>query len=284
VGDDGVGAGRKPRPDYDLEPQADYEQGVPRRRLPLTPAWLAGHVAVLLAVVLCVNLGLWQVRRLHQRRAENSVIRARIHPPSSLPDAGWQPGSAPAVVYRGVRAEGRYDPAHEFLVRYRTHEGLPGYGVITPLVTADGVVLVDRGWVPLEFGDRWPADRAVAPAGDVTVTGWLSGPHRSRTKPVAPSPARAKPGLIADVAAAQLRPLLPYDRVYELTLVADGSQDRFPAPAGLPDLSEGPHRSYAFQWFSFAAIALIGWSAIVVTSERKRKPSPAASPAGQPTA
>jgi cytochrome oxidase assembly protein ShyY1 len=31
-----------------------------------------------------------------------------------------------------------------------------------------------------------------------------------------------------------------------------------PVPAPLPELTEGPHRSYAIQWFLFAAIALVG--------------------------
>jgi surfeit locus 1 family protein len=35
---------------------------------------------------------------------------------------------------------------------------------------------------------------------------------------------------------------------------------RLPPPA----LDEGPHLSYAIQWFSFAAIALIGGAAVAV--------------------
>ena len=30
-----------------------------------------------------------------------------------------------------------------------------------------------------------------------------------------------------------------------------------------PSLDEGPHRSYAIQWFSFAAIALVGGTLLV---------------------
>lgn len=46
---------------------------------------------------------------------------------------------------------------------------------------------------------------------------------------------------------------------------------REPLPAGAelpvrpdpPDTSRGPHLGYAVQWFSFAAIALIGWAALM---------------------
>jgi len=238
-----------------------------------SPRWIIGHVVVAVAVGVCATLGLWQLDRRSERRAENERVKDRIEHPVPLPADGFTAGSTAGLRYRGVSVTGRYDQAHEFLVRYRSREGLPGYGVITPLVTPDGAVLVDRGWVPLDWGERWPVSDAAPPTGEVRVDGWLAAPHRSRVEPTAPSPATGKPGLVADVAAPQLRPLLPYDRLYELTLVADGPTDRFPAPVGLPDISEGPHLSYAFQWFCFGAIALIGWIALVVSAGRGRSAS-----------
>ena len=51
--------------------------------------------------------------------------------------------------YARVRATGRYDAAHQLLVRNRPLEGQVGYYVLTPLVTDAGpALLVDRGWVP----------------------------------------------------------------------------------------------------------------------------------------
>ena len=52
-----------------------------------------------------------------------------------------------------------------------------------------------------------------------------------------------------------------------------------PTPAGFPDplppldLGDGPHRSYAIQWFAFATLTAVGWVVLV----RRR-----ASSAGQP--
>jgi surfeit locus 1 family protein len=43
-----------------------------------------------------------------------------------------------------------------------------------------------------------------------------------------------------------------------------------PAPAPLPELSEGPHLGYALQWFAFATIALVGY---VVLLRRGRRPA-----------
>ena len=52
-----------------------------------------------------------------------------------------------------------------------------------------------------------------------------------------------------------------------------------PVPEPPPQLSEGPHLSYAFQWFAFATIAAVGYVTLVrrevhradlVTSLRRR--------------
>jgi cytochrome oxidase assembly protein ShyY1 len=62
--------------------------------------------------------------------------------------------------------------------------------------------------------------------------------------------------------------MLPYP-VSRLYLVATEQDTTRPvgqrvARLRLPALDEGPHLSYALQWFAFAAIALIGGAAVAV--------------------
>jgi len=57
---------------------------------------------------------------------------------------------------------------------------------------------------------------------------------------------------------------------------AVGPQDALPIPADPPDLGEGPHLGYAVQWFSFAAIGLIGW--LVIVARRQVPPRSAPRP------
>jgi surfeit locus 1 family protein len=67
---------------------------------------------------------------------------------------------------------------------------------------------------------------------------------------------------------ATVSSLLPYpvSRLYLVATEQDTTKPvaqrvvRLPAPA----LDEGPHLSYALQWFAFAAIALIGGTAVAV--------------------
>jgi cytochrome oxidase assembly protein ShyY1 len=42
-------------------------------------------------------------------------------------------------------------------------------------------------------------------------------------------------------------------------------------PVVKPDLSEGPHLSYAVQWFIFSACAAVGWVLAVRYSAAKRR-------------
>jgi surfeit locus 1 family protein len=69
---------------------------------------------------------------------------------------------------------------------------------------------------------------------------------------------------------AALRRQFPYRLLdVQLQLVPDDSRGlprRLPAPT----LDEGPHIGYAIQWFSFAAIAVIGWIVLLGRDHRNR--------------
>ena len=74
-------------------------------------------------------------------------------------------------------------------------------------------------------------------------------------------PRRTRAGSIRALDVGGIASSLPYD-VFPLPLqLAEQTPPqpgRLPAPVPLPELSEGPHLSYAIQWFSFAAIAVVG--------------------------
>ena len=51
-------------------------------RFLLRPRWIAFTVVVVTAIVVMVNLGFWQLRRLDERRAFNDAVAARIDQPA----------------------------------------------------------------------------------------------------------------------------------------------------------------------------------------------------------
>jgi surfeit locus 1 family protein len=192
--------------------------------------------AVLVAAV-CVRLGIWQLDRLAQRRAGNAALAARL----ALPPLELQ-GARPAdsVSQRRVVAHGVYDFAAERTWVGRSFQGTPGVALITPLRLAGGAaVLVDRGWAPSP--DAFHVDHALYREPDTaTVTGIALIPPRGR----------------GDVSVAGF---LPFVIQLETPDPAAGLPRRWPLPA----LDNGPHLSYAVQWFSFAVIALVGTAVLI---------------------
>ena len=93
---------------------------------------------------------------VRQARATGSGTGACTGRPSGTPSraapthpcrwAAQACGSLPR--FKRIAVAGSWDAAHQFLLDNRSHGGLPGYEVLTPLQLADGrVLLVDRGWV-----------------------------------------------------------------------------------------------------------------------------------------
>ena len=202
---------------------------------------LAAGVVVLSLAAVCVRLGFWQLHRLGERRARNAAIAAaRALPPVELPVGHLMPD---ALRDRRVVARGAYDYIHERVWAGRTYEGVPGVALMTPLRLANGsAVFVDRGWVPSPDGMH--IDHARFHEGDSAAVRGLALPlPRGR----------------GDVDPARLRDSLPY-AVLPIVVQLDETAGRVPGLARwrTPALDNGPHLSYAIQWFSFAVIAVVG--------------------------
>lgn len=215
---------------------------------------------VLAVAALCVSLGLWQLRRLDERRDLNArIVEGLEAQEEPLADALDEPPEA--LAYRRVTATGRYLPEQEVLLGPRSRDGAPGYDVLTPLLTGDGGILVNRGWVPFALSSP-PIAEAAPPEGDVTVTGYLL-PSReaARAGPVG----AAELDFVSDVDIDRLQgqisiPLAP---VYLVRTGQSPALGDLPRPGTTPELDEGPHLSYAVQWFLFATIAVVGYPFLV---------------------
>jgi len=187
---------------------------------------------------LCVWAAFWQLDRLRQRRRHNAALAARLALPPL--EARSRSLTADSAKQRRVTAKGVYDFSAERTWVGRSFEGTPGVALITPLRLADGsVVLVDRGWAPSP--DAFHVDHRLYREPDTaTVTGIALIPPRGR----------------GDVSVAGF---LPFVIQLETPDPAAGLPRRWPLPA----LDNGPHLSYAVQWFSFALIALVGTAVLI---------------------
>lgn len=239
------------------------------------PKWLLFHVAVVALVVLMVNLGFWQLHRLQDRREFNAEVRARagepVVPVEDVVDLGTD---AADVQWRTVTASGRYLADEQVLVVNRSQDGFSGVNVVTPLELADGsIVLINRGFVAATLEVPAP------PAGEVVVTGRLRESQERTLGQLTEADGDLTEVFRIDIPrlAEQLpAPVLP---VYVDLLTADPSPGDLPVPLPDPDLSEGPHLSYMFQWWIFSVCAVVGWVLAVRRSVRQHRRDVAATSA-----
>jgi surfeit locus 1 family protein len=225
------------------------------------PRRTVGFIVFALVVSLgCLRLGVWQLSRLGDRRARNSAIAARIaRPIASVTDLARDTGS---LRYRPVRIAGRFDYANELMLAGRSRGGSPGAYLLTPLLMADSTTatLVVRGWVYAPDAktvhlEQWHEGDSVIIRGFADEFVSATGPV---TVPDAPRSLR-----VADVDS--LRARLPYPITSILVVQTSDSMERADHPARLvlPLLDDGPHKTYALQWFVFALVAWVGVGAVV---------------------
>jgi surfeit locus 1 family protein len=199
---------------------------------------LFGALAIT-AALLFSRLGVWQLDRLAERRRANAEIRSLLAEPPVRLAAGDVADSAALgrLAWRRAEATGRYDAGREVVVRGRIWQGTPGVELLTPLELEDGGTLwVNRGWLPSPDAEHVDAARYAEP-GAVRVRGFLRPAGKGEAPQVGPPP-----GVVLQQLPDTALATPPYRR-------------------GEPDLSEGPHLSYAVQWFAFAAIAIAGFGA-----------------------
>lgn len=238
-------------------------------RFLLRPKWVAFHLVVGAAIVVMVNFGFWQLRRLDQRQAFNAVIEARYdQPPVELGELLPVDADADAierVEWRPVTASGRYLPDDGLLVVNRSQNGRAGANIVVPLRLDDGdILLVNRGFVPLSI------EIPPVPAVEVEVTGRLR-PSEERRFGQLSDPAD---GTLREVQRIDLDRLAPQFDAPLAPMYIDLISSNPSEPAGIPepviapDLSEGNHLSYAVQWFIFAVAVVAGWVLAVRRSAR----------------
>jgi len=238
--------------------------------------WLLTTLLVLAATGVLIRLGIWQLDRLQTRRAYNAQVVSQVNKPvlkldaDGLSSGNIQPENLSEMEYRKVVVSGEYDPSQEVALRNQVWHDQYGVHLLTPLHIKDSniVVIVDRGWIPggdFSAGESIGAWPQFMEPGQVTVYGVI---RRQQTKPdlgrisdPTPFPGQGRITAWNLSNLEQMQRQLPYPI---LPVYIQQSPD--PAWTKMPyrsepelDLTEGPHMGYALQWFSFAAILIVGY-------------------------
>jgi surfeit locus 1 family protein len=213
---------------------------------------LVPSIAAAAFIALTIALGDWQTRRAEEkleagRRLDEVSGGAVLSVPPVRADAAGFEG-------RRVAARGTFISSDTLFLDNKVAHGVAGYHVLTPLRIEGGSmhVLVNRGWIAA--GDRSRLPEVSTPGSGGTIEGFAVVPG-SRFLELAP-----------ESGAGPLRQNLVLSREEKrlgLALQPFVIEQTSDAPDGLsrawgrPDAGVERHRSYALQWYSFAALAAV---------------------------
>jgi surfeit locus 1 family protein len=213
------------------------------RRIAIGTVWI-------LAIAGLLALGTWQVQRRAWKLDLITRVDARLH--AEPEPAPFGKTISKQDEYRRITATGHFVTDKDALVQASTVRG-PGWWVLTPLATARGLVLVNRGYVP-------ERKSPTTPVGKVTITGLLrlteSGGGFLRSN----DPAAGR-WYSRDVAAIARQNSL---RVEPYFIDAQAAPERHGQPiGGLTVVAfTNNHLAYALTWYTLAimtAVAFFYW-------------------------
>ncbi|MBX3591735.1 MAG: SURF1 family protein [Burkholderiaceae bacterium] len=233
-------------------------------------------LAALALVAVTVSLGNWQMRRADEKRA----LHARHEAASRdavvrVPAGDLDPASLEG---RRVVARGELLPRWTVFVDNRTHKGIAGFYVLSPLrmTGSERHVLVLRGWVASDPRERSRLPDLATPAGEVEIEGiaQLDLEHVLELGRSAPPGPQDRLWQNADVASfarwsgLAMQPLVVRETVAP-RVGADERDDGLVRDWPDPGSGVEKHLGYAFQWYALAVLAAGLWVRFVLFGRRK---------------
>ena len=228
-------------------------------------------VLTVIASSVCVRLGLWQLDRLEQRRAQNAIVAAR-GAAAPLTVAALRGQDTSVTHWRRVRVDAVADYARELVHATRSQNGSPGVHLLTPVRPLDGswgdtAILVLRGYLYAADGRTVNFEQARETDTLHFETVLTSFPPIKAGQARMQSSPRAMRLLNPDTIGTLIgRPVAPF----VLLALGDTIMKDITRPTRVPPptLDEGPHLSYALQWFSFATVFVVGFVAFARSKRR----------------
>lgn len=215
------------------------------------PGWVSSLAAAAF-IALTGALGDWQTRRAEEKLAAGRMLdEASRGPVLQVPSARTD---AAGFERRRVATRGSFVARDTFFLDNKVMHGSAGYHVVTPLRPENGgtQVLVIRGWIAA--GDRSRLPEVPTPEGLQTIEGVAVVPGK-RFLELAPEAGsgRVRQNLVLPREEKRLGlSLQPF--VIEQT---SDARDGLVRAWERPDTGVDRHRSYALQWYSFAALAAV---------------------------
>jgi len=219
--------------------------------------WVLTTLLVLIASVVMIRLGFWQLGRLEGKRAFVAQSLSQIEAEPLLITGSETDLDAKASRHRPAVVQGQYDFDNEVILKNKAYQGRTGYHVLTPLRIDNSAraILVDRGWISSDDYD--PDTPGSVP----------KNPLNTAEGRIAPADFRPESAEIPDeprlewyrVDIEGIQNQMPYELLPFFIALTPSEAHQDPPTPNPPEivLDEGPHLAYAIQWFVFAAVVPI---------------------------
>lgn len=218
----------------------------------------------------CVQGALWQFDRYEVRHAKNELIRNNISLPA-LDEEALQSLQPSKIAFRKISMKGSFVPEKEILVRNRYFEGKYGFGVLTLFESENGKKYwVDRGWVVAGKDALTPP--AVQPVTNENVLITAYGRVENLESQVRGSVVALPGKATSQLQAWNKEQAIQTEPIYFDLIEASNAAFNPAVPTLLPELSDGPHLAYSFQWILFIFLVIFAWY-LVIREDRKIQPA-----------
>ena len=221
------------------------------------PLALLKSLIALILVALCIWAAQWQFQRGIDRQDRNDTIESQL----TLPTLGIteipskDSSQMEEFEWRTVNASGSFTSDEQILLKNRYFEGVYGYEVLTRFKLSDGrFIWIDRGWVKAGKDAQTAPTVTEVPDEPVSILGRV---RLDRSLPVGAFFALPNSGA-GMISKLNAQTGFESEGFY-LDLISGSANSLTPeAPAQVPELSDGPHLAYSFQWVFFAGLFVYG--------------------------
>lgn len=229
-------------------------------------------MGTMFVMMLFVGLGLWQVQRMVEQDTQIELIKFQMETEerAGLPEP-FSVSQTDELLYKSVKLVGNYIDGKTLKLGLRYQEMKPGYYLISPFVAKSGqVVLVNRGWIPVE---KWFPEAAnidiTPPDNEVDIQGVIvPSEEKKQFSPHNNPPLNEWYWLDVEAVARQWNiNTLPF----VLQLKYEQKQGVYPQPVPVNVEAEHDHGIYAVTWFSLALVSLLMCVAYHIVENRRSK-------------
>jgi surfeit locus 1 family protein len=218
------------------------------------PRSIVATLVAFSAVVIMFTLGFWQL----ERAAEKTQRLEQIHSVSSLAaiDLMQAAGLGTTALDMPVQFTGTIDSKHVFFIDNRIYQGRVGYELVAPVITAEGGVMVNFGWLAAPKV-RTELPDFVLSTQEQAFQGVVSIPQLNKMITETASvdgqwPKVLQQANLQEFSRHYLSPIYPF--MVLLDAEANSQFERHWQPVVM---APERHIAYAIQWFALAGAAVL---------------------------